>query len=57
MPKCNFDKVAKIALRHGCPPVNLLWIFRTPFPKNTFEGMFLPFQTAYVHTSVACFTG
>ena len=22
-------------LRHGCSPVNLLYIFRTPFPKNT----------------------
>ena len=31
MPKCDF----KIALRHGCSPVNLLHIFRTPFPKNT----------------------
>ena len=39
MPKCDFNKVAskviKIALRHGCSPVNLLHIFRTPFPKNT----------------------
>ena len=25
----------KIALRHGCSPVNLLHIFRTTFPKNT----------------------
>ena len=25
----------EIALRHGCSPVNLLHIFRTPFPKNT----------------------
>ena len=25
----------KITLRHGCSPVNLLHIFRTPFPKNT----------------------
>ena len=25
----------EIALRHGCSPVNLLDIFRTPFPKNT----------------------
>ena len=34
MPKllCNF---IKIKLRHGCSPVNLLHIFRTPFPKNT----------------------
>ena len=34
MPKllCNFIEVA---LRHGCSPVNVLHIFRTPFPKNT----------------------
>ena len=25
----------KITLRHGCFPVNLLHIFRTPFSKNT----------------------
>ena len=29
---CNF---IEIALRHGCFPVNLLHIFRKPFPKNT----------------------
>ena len=37
MPKCHFNKVAKIALRRGCCPVNLLHIFRTTFPKNTFR--------------------
>ena len=30
---CNF---IQITLRHGCSPVNLLHIFKTPFPKNTF---------------------
>ena len=41
MPKCDFNKVAlqsnfiEIALRHGCSTVNLLYIFRTPFPRNT----------------------
>ena len=39
MPKCDFNKVAsnfiEITLRHGCSLVNLLQIFRTPFPKNT----------------------
>ena len=35
---CNF---IEIALRHGCSPVNLLYIFRTPFPKNTSEGKLL----------------
>ena len=38
MPKCDFNKVARnvieIALRHGCSPVNLLHIFRTPFPEH-----------------------
>ena len=29
---CNF---IEITLRHGCSPVNLLHIFRTPFSKNT----------------------
>ena len=32
MQQSNF---IKIALRHGCSPINLLHIFRTPFPKNT----------------------
>ena len=31
-PSSNF---IEISLRHGCSPVNLLHIFRTPFPKNT----------------------
>ena len=35
---CNF---IEIALRHGCSPVNLLHIFRTPFPKNTSGGLCL----------------
>ena len=29
---CNF---IEITLQHGCSPVNLLHIFRTPFLKNT----------------------
>ena len=31
----------EITLRHGCSPVNLLDIFRTPFPKNTSGGLLL----------------
>ena len=34
MPKCDFNKVA-IALQYGRSPVNVLHIFRTPFPRNT----------------------
>ena len=33
MPRCNLN--IEITLRHGCSPVNLLHIYRTPLPKNT----------------------
>ena len=39
MLKCDFNNVAKI--RHGCSPLNLLHIFRTPFPRNTSGGLLL----------------
>ena len=32
-------KLLEIKLPHGCPPVNLLHVFRTSFPKNTSEGL------------------
>ena len=35
------NKFIEITLRHGCSPVNLLHIFRTSFPKNTYGGLFL----------------
>ena len=35
---CNF---IEIALWHRCCPVNLLYIFRTLFPKNTSGGLLL----------------
>ena len=43
MPKCDCRNVISIKLQsnfieitlHGCSPVNLLHIFRTPFTKNT----------------------
>ena len=42
MLKCYFNKVAnkfiEIKLRHGLSSINLLHIFRTAFPKNTFGG-------------------
>ena len=39
MAKCyNF---IEITIRDGCSPLNLLHIFRTPFPKNTSGGMLL----------------
>ena len=39
MPMCNFSKVVLFTRRHGCSPINLLHIFRTPFYKNTSEGL------------------
>ena len=36
MTKCEFNKVVH---RHGCAPVNLLHIFRTPFLRNTNVGL------------------
>ena len=42
MPKSDFKKVAlqlfEITIWHGCFPVNLLHIFRTPFYKNVSGG-------------------
>ena len=38
---CNF---IEITLRHGCSPVNLLHVFRTPFTKNTFGWLLLFIQ-------------
>ena len=38
---CNF---IEIALQHGCPPVNLVYIFRTPFPRNTSGWLLLYFS-------------
>ena len=43
MPKCDFNKVAEIALWHGCSPVDLLHTFRTPFPRNPSGGLLLEF--------------
>ena len=42
MSKCDF----KIALWHGCSPVNLLHVFRTPFTKNTSGWMLLVLTVA-----------
>ena len=37
---CNF---IEIALLQGCSPVDLLYILRTPFPKNNSERLLLSF--------------
>ena len=51
LPKCDFNKVAcnfiEITLRDGCSPVNLLHIFRTPFPENIFGGLLLAISLSF----------
>ena len=41
---CNF---IEMALRHGCSPVNLWHIFRTPFRKNKYGALLLKHSTAF----------
>ena len=45
MPKYDFNKVAlqlhRNHIRYRCSPVNLLHIFRTPFPQNNSGEMLL----------------
>ena len=49
IPKCNFNKVAiKIALRHGCSPVNVLHIFGTLFTKNISKKLLLILQAVEI---------
>ena len=53
MPKCDFNKgesnFIEITLRHGCSTVNLLHIFRTPFPKNSSGWLLLNFRNIVHH--------
>ena len=60
MPKCDFNKVAsqlfKIARRHGCSPVNLLHIFRTPFPRNTSGWLLLTVATLRLSSKILLFS-
>ena len=45
---CFLDCLIEITLRHGCSPINLLHIFRTPFYKKTSGGLLLEFKTTTV---------
>ena len=49
MPKCDLCNFIEIALRHGCSPVNLLHIFRTPFPSNTSGWMLLYVNCSFIN--------
>ena len=40
----SLSNFIEIALQHECSPVNLLHIFRTPFPKNTYGWLLLKAQ-------------
>ena len=40
----------EITLRYGCSTVNLLHIFRTPFPRNTYGGLLVIFESDPVDT-------
>ena len=48
---CNF---IEIAFRQWCSPVNLLYIFKTPFPKNT-SGWLLLEHLFLQNTCGGCF--
>ena len=48
--QCNF---IKITLRHGCSPVNLLYIFSAPFSKNTLGGLVMQNQPIWDQCSVS----
>ena len=40
-PEGVLSNFMEITIRHVSPPVNLLHIFRTPFPQNTYGGVLL----------------
>ena len=40
-PMMRWASLFEITLRHGCSPVNVLHIFRTPLPRNTSGWLFL----------------
>ena len=42
-----------MGVRHGCSPVNLLHIFRTPFPKSTPEWLLLKFISNFMSIAEA----
>ena len=49
--KINF---IEITLWHECSPVMLMHIFRTPFPKNTTEGLLLEVQQKFKTFRINC---
>ena len=43
------SKFIEIGIRHGCSPVNMLHIFRKPFPRNTPGWLVLTFSILVLH--------
>ena len=56
MPKRDLNKVASnfvgLTLRHGCSPVNLLHLFRTPFLKNTSGQLLLNVVSRNINSDI-----
>ena len=56
MPKCDLLKLRsnfiEITFRHGCFPVNLLHISRTPFTKKTSKRLLLDGKSISWHAAV-----
>ena len=51
-----FWKYAELRLWHGCSPLNLQHIFRTPFSKNTPGGLLLAFVIVVIIYNKLCIT-
>ena len=47
------DNFTEITHRHGCSPVHLQHIFRTPFHKNTYGRLLLPFANLWTHDIIS----
>ena len=49
MPKYdfNFNNFIEITLRDGCSSLNLLHIFSTPFPRNTWTAASVSLETNF----------
>ena len=52
MLKCDFNKLRKITLPHGCSPAKLLHLFRRPFSKNTSGCLCITVITRMCHSII-----
>ena len=44
----------EITLRHGCSPINVLYIFRAHFLENTYGGLLLPNEFSFESRGSVC---